>query len=105
MLFVPEMEFKYTYACIGGESYSIISSKKSKTKLSSNQNKISQPYLLRSMCDNFKCYILNVVHACFISEYGCWTLVSLFFSAISISIFIFSKYYFYTSSSSDLPRI
>jgi len=42
------------------------------------------------MCDNFKCYSLNVVHAS--SQVGMdaelyFTLVSLLFSAISISIF------------------
>jgi len=46
------------------------------------------------MCDNFKCYILNVVHACSIVVHkwvwmlGYFTLVSLLYLAISILIFL-----------------
>jgi len=58
--FTYEIEFKYTYACSGRESY--ISSTKSKTKLFSNKN--FSLIESESTCDNFKCYSLNVVHAC-----------------------------------------
>jgi len=56
------------------------------------------------MCDNFKCYSLNVVHACSIVVHK-WVrklgyispFVSLLlFSAISISISNIFRYYFYT---------
>jgi len=50
------------------------------------------------MGDNFKCYSLIVVHACSIvvHKWVC-TLLSLLFSAISISISNIFRYYFYTS--------
>jgi len=82
------MEFKSAYACSGRESYSIYQVQSLKQHYSQTKTKTSQSKL-RSMCDNFKCDSLNVVHTS--SQVGMdtglyFTLVSLLFSAIYISI-------------------
>jgi len=79
------MEFKYTYACSGRESY--ISNTKSKTKLFSNKNKNFS--LIEIHVRRFLVLSLIVVHGCSIvvgMDAGYFILVSLLFSAISISI-------------------
>jgi len=95
------MEFKCAYACNG--RISCISSTKSKTTLFSNKNKsfLLIESELRSICDNFKCYSLNVIHASSQVSMDAGLYFHHCFFAFFSDLYFYFKYYFYPSNESS----